>query len=93
MGEVQNLKNDRVVGENRLGFLTIVRLPEDPGYAAYAQKIVRAENRDREVLYVQIAKREKEPLQVVEGEYSLLWREHAFPGEWIQLKAGEWVEK
>ncbi len=93
MGEVQNLKNDRVVGENRLGFLTIVRLPEDPGYAAYAQKIVRAENRDREVLYLEIAKREKEPLQVVEEKYSLLWREHAFPGEWVQRNRGDWLEK
>lgn len=93
MAEVQNLKNDRVVGENEFGFLTIVRLPKDPAYAAYAQKVVRAENRDREVLYTQIAKREKEPLVVIQKKYSLLWREHSFPGEWVESNKGKWVQK
>jgi len=93
MGEVQNLKNDRVVGENNQGYLTIIRLPDEPSYASYAQKIVQEENRDRKILYDQAAKREKEPMQVIEEQYSLIWREHSFPGEWIQLKDGKWVQR
>ncbi|MEM1058186.1 MAG: DUF1318 domain-containing protein [Verrucomicrobiota bacterium] len=90
---MQNLKNDRVVGENNQGYLTIIRLPEEPSYAQYALRIVEAENKDRQILYKQAALREKEPMQVIENQYSLLWREHSFPGEWIQRRDGKWLQR
>jgi uncharacterized protein YdbL (DUF1318 family) len=93
MGEVQKLKNARIVGENRDGFLSIVQQPKDPAYAAYAQKIVEEENRDRLELYIANAKTQSKALEVVEEEYAQRWRERAFPGEWIQLPDGTWRQK
>ncbi|WP_236027786.1 YdbL family protein [Candidatus Methylacidithermus pantelleriae] len=93
MGEVQQLKNARVIGENRDGFLSIVQPPKDPAYAAYAKKIVEEENRDRLELYLANAKTQSRALEVIQEEYAQRWRERAFPGEWIQLPDGTWKQK
>ena len=46
MGEIQTVKNSRLVGENRYGLLTIMRLP--PGeYGNRVEAMVAAENADR----------------------------------------------
>ena len=43
MAEIQNLKNGRVVGENRHGLLSLVQAP--PGeYGDYVRRTVEAEN-------------------------------------------------
>jgi uncharacterized protein len=98
-GEIQQLKNDRVIGEDRDGYLDIRRNPTDPKYLAYAQGVVSAENADRTVLYLANAQAESKPLELVEGDYAKLWYDRAFPGdrpnsgEWVQKVDGTWIQK
>jgi|HubBroStandDraft_1064217.scaffolds.fasta_scaffold61765_2 uncharacterized protein YdbL (DUF1318 family) len=92
-GEIQQLKNDRIIGEDRDGYLTIRNPPKDPKYLAYTQGVVNAENADRSFLYLANAQTKSEPLELVEQEYAQLWRDRAFPGEWVQKEDGTWIHK
>ena len=92
-GEIQQLKNDRVVGEDRDGYLDIRKTPTDPKYLAYTKEVVTAENADRSVLYLASAQSQSKPLELIEGEYAQLWRDRAFPGEWVQKEDGTWTQK
>ena len=92
-GQIQQLKNDGVVGEDRDGYLVLRRRPDDAKYLAYAQGIVAAENADRSFLYLANAQAKNEPLEMVEREYAQLWSDRAFPGEWIQKENGTWIQK
>lgn len=93
MAEVQSLKNDRLIGESREGYLDIRKVPDDAKYAAYEQKIVSGENNDRAVIYLATAEREGKPMEMVQRDYAKLWRERSFPGEWIQKDDGNWIQK
>jgi len=93
MAEVQNLKNDRVIGEGNNGFLVLKNPPTDPVYGDYAQKIVTRENEDRNLLFQEEAATEERPSEVVAKEFAKRARESSFPEEWIQEDDGNWVEK
>lgn len=93
MAEVQSLKNDRVIGEDREGYLNIRQEPSDAKYAAYAKTIVDGENNDRAVIYLANAQSQGKPMEMVQREYSKLWRERSYPGEWIQKDDGDWMKK
>lgn len=93
MGEVQTLKNDRVIGETRQGYLAIKNLPPDVGYAAYAQRIIDAENLDRSKQYDLASRQQAKPFPFIEKEAAERWRNNAFPGEWLQKDDGTWVQK
>jgi hypothetical protein len=92
-GEIQQLKNDRVVGEDRDGYLDLRRSPSDPKYLAYANGVINSENADRTVLYLANAQTESKPLELVESDYAKLWYDRAFPGEWVQKVDGTWIQK
>jgi uncharacterized protein YdbL (DUF1318 family) len=92
-GQIQQLKNDGVVGEDRDGYLDIKNPPKDPKYLAYAQGIMSAENADRSFLYLTNAQAQNKPLEMIESEYAQLWSDRAFPGEWIQKENGTWTQK
>lgn len=92
-GEIQGLKNDRVVGEDRDGYLVIRNPPKDPTYLEFAKKVVAEENADRSFLYLSNAQAQNKPLELVESDYAKLWRDRAFPGEWIQKEDGTWIQK
>ncbi|HEX4139128.1 MAG TPA: DUF1318 domain-containing protein [Candidatus Methylacidiphilales bacterium] len=92
-GEIQQLKNDGVVGEDRDGYLDIIRKPSDPKYLQYAQSVVQAENADRSFLYLANAQAQNKPLELVERDYAQLWSDRAFPGEWVQKENGTWIRK
>lgn len=92
-GEIQQLKNDGVVGEDRDGYLDIIRKPSDPKYLQYAQSVVNAENADRSFLYLANAQAQNKPLELVERDYAQLWSDRAFPGEWVQKENGKWIRK
>ncbi len=91
MAEVQNLKNDRVAGEDRDGYLVIRQAPTDPKYADYAKRIVQEENNDRVLLYMRSAREQGKPLELAQREFAKLWRERAFPGELVQQDDGSWT--
>ena len=92
-GEIQSLKNDRVVGEDRDGYLDIRKAPADATYLAYAKGVVDAENADRSYLYLSNAQTQNKPLELIEREYAQLWSDRAFPGEWVQKENGTWIQK
>jgi hypothetical protein len=92
-GEIQQLKNNRVVGEDRDGYLDLKNPPKDPAYLTFAQGIVTAENDDRSYLYLSNAQSQNKPLESVEKDYAQLWRDRAFPGEWVQKEDGTWTQK
>jgi len=92
-GEIQQLKNDRVVGENRDGYLELHKPPADPKYLDYAKGVVTSENADRSVLYLANAQSQSKPLELIEGEYAQLWRDRAYTGEWVQKEDGTWTQK
>lgn len=93
MAEVQTLKNDRVIGEGKDGFLSVHNPPTDPKYLDYAEKVVGEENEDRKLVYEREANTKKKPVQVVALEASKRLRDSAYPGEWVQKDNGDWVER
>ncbi len=92
-GEIQQLKNDRVIGEDRDGYLDLRRTPDNSGYLAYAKDVINSENADRTVLYLANAQSQSRPLEMVESDYAKLWYDRAFPGEWVQKEDGTWIQK
>ncbi len=92
-GQIQQLKNDRIIGEDRDGYLDVIKPPKDPKYLAYAKDVVSAENADRSFLYLANAQSQNKPLELVERDYAALWSDRAFPGEWVQKEDGTWIQK
>lgn len=93
MSEVQSLKNDRVIGESREGYLEIRKVPDDSKYADYEKKVVTSENNDRAVIYLSAAQKDGTPMEMIQRDYAKLWRDRSFPGEWIQRDDGTWIQK
>jgi len=63
---------------------------------ADAQQLVEAENRDREALYVEIAKANgipKENVPRIKNIFAKSWIEQAQPSWWIQDSQGNWKKK
>ncbi|SRR6266508_1236742 len=63
---------------------------------ADVQQLVEAENRDREALYVEIAKANgipKENVPRIKNIFAKSWIEQAQPGWWIQDSQGNWKKK
>ena len=63
---------------------------------ADAQQLVEAENRDREALYVEIAKANgipKENVPRIKNIFAKSWIEQAQTGWWIQDSQGNWKKK
>lgn len=93
MAELQALKNARIVGESRNGYLQIVNEPKEAAYRSYATRLVAEENRARYLLYSAEARKSGASLSTVETLYGRRWRDDAFPGELIQMPEGDWREK
>jgi uncharacterized protein YdbL (DUF1318 family) len=92
-GEIQALKSAHIIGEDRDGYLQMRNPPKDPKYLAYAQGVVKAENDDRSYLYLANSQSQNKPMELVGAEYAKLWRDRAFPGEWVQKEDGTWIQK
>ena len=84
MEEVQRLKNNRLVGENHRGLLTIRKLPLDD-YGDYVKKTVEEENYDRNYLMRVEAKERGALLHDVQ---EMTWKENlarSYEMEWIEI--------
>lgn len=92
-GEIQQLKSAHIVGEDRDGYLAMRNPPTDPKYLEYANGVIKAENTDRSYLYLAKAQSQNEPMELVGSDYAKLWRDRAFPGEWVQKEDGTWIQK
>ena len=96
MGEIQLLKNSRLVGENHAGYLELRTVP--PGeYGDYVKTTVEAENSDRARLIEKLAKEKNVPVSQAERQQADLFQKGAFTGEWIEVPDAEgkfaWKQK
>ncbi|MDR1190619.1 MAG: YdbL family protein [Verrucomicrobiales bacterium] len=91
--EIQDLKNNRVVGEGNNGLLSIRELPQDEKYAAYAKKTVADENADRAGEFKSKSDELKKPLDVYVKDFAKNMYQSAYPGEWVQQDDGKWVKR
>jgi hypothetical protein len=96
MGEVQVLKNNRIVGESGQGLLEIRNKP--PGeFGEYVQRLADAENKDRLAMMQDIAKTKNLPIVEVQRQQAELARNKAFSGEWIEVPQADgtfvWKQK
>ncbi|MDX2081761.1 MAG: DUF1318 domain-containing protein [Terrimicrobiaceae bacterium] len=92
MAEIQEFKNQRLVGEGRDGLLSI--RTESPGeYGDYVRKTVAAENRDRMTLMKAQSDKEKVSLAEIQTRQGELWRQRSFRDEWIEVAGPDdtWV--
>ena len=92
MGDVQNFKNSRLVGENREGLLVVRSKPEG-SYGRYIEKTVAEENADRTVVMRQLASERNLSLADIQEQQGELWRNRSFSGEWIETPGpgGTWA--
>jgi uncharacterized protein YdbL (DUF1318 family) len=98
LAEINSYKSSGVIGENNKGDLEIRDLGavSDLRARAEVQKLVRAENADREQLYREIAAAKNiDPSQLdkVRETYAETLRENARSGDWIQMPDGSWKQK
>jgi len=96
-GSIKPFMDRGNVGLTKDGLLT-VRTTEGLSLKerAEVQQLVDAENRDRESLYVEIAKANNFPLESVAKIRSIFarsWVEQAQSGWWIQDEQGNWKKK
>ena len=96
LGEVQALKNNRIVGESRQGLLEIRNKP--PGeFGEYVQRLVEAENKDRVAMMQDISKTKNLASEEVQRQQAELARNKAFSGEWIEVPQSDgtfvWKQK
>ncbi len=84
MSEVQELKNNRLVGESRSGLLSIRNRPAGE-YGDYVERTVTAENLDRETLMRHEAEEKELDIAKVREEQWRHWQRKSFPGEWIEV--------
>ena len=97
MKEIQELKNNRLVGEDHEGRLAIRNLPAAE-YGKYVKETVEAENRDRDILMAHEAAEKGEPEAAVRRMQWRHWQRKSFPGEWIEVEGDQpgsylWIQK
>lgn len=93
VGEINKLKTEHVIGEDRDGYLAMRQPPTDPKDLAHANDLINAENADRTVLYLANAQAQSKPLELIESDYAKLWSDRASPGDWVQKEDRSWIQK
>ena len=88
MEEVQKLKNNRLVGEDHQGLLSIRNLPAGK-YGLYVKKTVAEENQDRDYLMKAEVEEKGSTIGEVKKNQWRHWQRKSFPGEWIQVEGDE----
>jgi len=96
-GSIKPFMDRNNVGITRDGLLT-VRTTEGLNLKerAEVQQLIDAENRDREALYLEIAKANniaQESVPKIKMIFAKSWIEQAQPGWWIQDPQGNWKKK
>jgi uncharacterized protein YdbL (DUF1318 family) len=91
-------KSKGVIGENNKALVEVRSLDSLPDLKARAevQRLVKAENTDREELFKEIAAAKNVDLSQIpkiRETYAATLREKAHPGDWIQEPEGKWRQK
>lgn len=95
MSEIQDLKNNRLVGENHSGLLSVRNRPAGD-YGDYVEKTVSEENSDREILMKHEAEEKDVSIDKIREDRWVHWQRKSFPGEWIEVADGNkfrWEQK
>lgn len=96
MADIQQFKNERLVGEGHEGLLVIRTKPEGE-YGDYVRVTVEEENADRMALMKSLAESQKTSLPEIQAKQAELWRNRSFKGEWIEAPepdgSWKWVQK
>jgi uncharacterized protein YdbL (DUF1318 family) len=79
---IVEIKAAGIIGENNRGFLAFV------GDNLQEQDLVDAENKDRQLVYLAIAKQQGTTPDLVGQRRALQIAENPKPGEWLQDKGG-----
>ncbi len=94
MAEIQRLKDDRVVGENASGYLSVRDIPDAwKGHEDYIRSLANDDNNDRQLIYATEARRSGKPLAEIEAAFAGRIRERSYKGEWIELPGKGWQRK
>ena len=96
MAEIQELKNNRIVGEDHRGLLSLRQTPAGK-WGDHVKRTVEEENTDRTLLMRNEAKESNRPLNEIEIEAWKLRADQSFKGEYIEVAgktpgAFEWVQ-
>ncbi len=95
--EINELKAQGVLGENNKALLDIRSLDQLPlPRRAEVQRLVKAENKDREQMFKEIAAAtgaDPSTLPQIRTTYAETLREKARSGDWIQKPDGSWQRK
>ena len=84
---IVSLKAKGVVGENNKGFLELLKGKTEK------KEVVAAENKDRELIYGEIAKKTGTDVKLVGQRRASQIAAKASPGDWLQDAAGKWYKK
>jgi len=96
--EVDELKADKVVGENNRGLLQPLSHPRyegDPEYRLYVDQIIEEENNDRVIIYERVLTVNQNSDEAARANkvFAKLNFDNSAPGTMIQNPDGTWVEK
>ncbi len=84
---IKSLKDQGIVGENNKGYLEFV------GQKKEKADVIKAENKDRKLVYSAIAKQQGTTAEVVGKHRAIQIANKAQPGEWLQDATGKWHKK
>jgi hypothetical protein len=84
---IKSLKDQGIVGENNKGYLEFV------GQKKEKADVIKAENKDRKLVYGAIAKQQGTTAEVVGKHRAIQIANKAQPGEWLQDAKGKWHKK
>lgn len=85
--QIVQLKGKGLVGENNQGYLEL------RGSDSTAAELVKAENKDRQLVYKAIAQKTGGTVEQVGRQVAAKRAERAGQGEWLQKPGGEWYRK
>jgi len=84
---IDELKAQGAIGENNRGLLEV------RGGGGNASSVASAENRDREIVYAEIAKKNNTSADQVGRARARRIAANSAPGVWLQRDNGEWYKK
>jgi len=98
--DIDELKRDKVVGENNKGFLQVFptsRYDQDADYRRMVDNLVVEENHDREAIYERVVAinelSSETDSKKVDEIFSKLQFDNSKPGTLIQQPNGNWIDK
>jgi uncharacterized protein YdbL (DUF1318 family) len=97
-GALREYKNAGAIGENKEALVEVRKLDAvaDLKARAEVQRLVKAENADREELFREIAAAkgvDLSQLPKIRETYAATLRDNAKPGDWVQMPDGAWKQK